>query len=182
MKEYCYADQKEFERQLTYFQAQQEQGENVLQMVKVLSKEFKNFCSNTYKIYTIYEYPSVTLEEEINARKEQQKYFDETQLWAILHSCVNALVGIKPTISLHPGLVYILPDGVLKLIANQMVMEEYRCVIDHTVYYAPEKIQNFHQSDHEYNLKKQCIFGLGMSILHAALLKPLNDCYNYDKN
>jgi hypothetical protein len=39
-------------------------------MVKVLSKEFKNFCSNTYKIYTIYEYPSVTLEEEINARKE----------------------------------------------------------------------------------------------------------------
>lgn len=89
--------------------------------MKVFNKEFNNLCATTFKIYVVYEYPSVTLQEEIAARKKEDKYFDECELWAILQSCVNGLEDVKPTISLHPTSVFIVPDGLLKIINNDMI-------------------------------------------------------------
>lgn len=60
-----------------------------------------------------------------------------------------------------------------------MVDEDYRCYIKDGLYYAPEKIRDFKKNDNENSLRKQSIFSLGMTLLHAALLRPVNDCYNY---
>ena len=94
---------------------------------------------------------------------------------------MNALSEVKPIIALHPTLVFIVPDGLLKVINNDMITEDHRCIINESVYYAPEKINNFHKADHENSLKKESIFSLGMTILNAALLEPVNNYYDYQK-
>jgi hypothetical protein len=45
--------------------------------------------------------------------------------------------------------VYIVPDGILKVINNEMIDEDYRCYVKENVYYAPEKITDFKKSDSE---------------------------------
>lgn len=67
---------------------------------------------------------------------------------------INALGSLKPCISLHPKNIFIVPDGLLKVINNDMITEDHRCMINENVYYAPEKITNFHKADHENILKK----------------------------
>jgi hypothetical protein len=42
--------------------------ENLLNLVEVEGRVKTNFCSGTYKLYIIYEYPTITLQEEILAR------------------------------------------------------------------------------------------------------------------
>lgn len=41
----------------------QPQNENILGLVRLFSQTFNNICSNSYKIYALYEYPSITLNE-----------------------------------------------------------------------------------------------------------------------
>jgi hypothetical protein len=68
--EQCYPQRSEYERifkRLTNRSPQQ--CENVLQMVKMWSKEHHGICSNLYKIYRVYEYPRVKLIDEIQARQ-----------------------------------------------------------------------------------------------------------------
>lgn len=122
--------------------------------MRLFSQTFNNICSNSYKIYALYEYPSITLEEEIGARKREGKYFDECELWSILQSCANALGELKPVLSLHPRNVFIVPDGVLKVINNEMIDEDYRCYLKTGLYYAPEKIKEFKRNDTENSLRK----------------------------
>ena len=47
------------------------------------------------------------------------------------------------------------------------------------VYYAPEKIKNFQYNGSEASVRKEGVFSLGMTVLHAALLKDVSDCYSY---
>lgn len=81
--------------------------------------------------------------------------------------------------ALHPRHVYVIPDGVLKVVNNDMVGEEHRWVVDSSVYYAPEKITEFYRADKADLLEKERIFCLGMTALHAANLDNLYGCYNY---
>jgi hypothetical protein len=83
--------------------------------------------------------------------------------------------------ALHPRHVYVIPDGVLKVVNNDMVGEEHRWVVDSSVYYAPEKITEFYRADKTDLLEKERIFCLGMTALHAANLDSLYGCYNYEK-
>ena len=183
LKEFNFADKKEYENEFKKYRDLEkgEANENLLSLVKVTGKEFNNFCSNSYKIYALYEYPAITLEEEISARGRENKYFEECELWSILQSCTNALGEVKSTLCLNPQNVFIVPDGVLKVINNDILTEEHRCIMKENTYYAPEKIKNFHKCDNENSLRKEAIFSMGMTLLHAALLRPLYDCYNYEK-
>ena len=76
--------------------------EYIVSPVKVESKVFSSFCSTSYKVYAIFEYPQVTLREEIIARQKENKSFEEAELWSILQSCTNALSEQKPILSLNP--------------------------------------------------------------------------------
>ena len=66
-------------------------NEHLLSIVRFTGQEFNNFCSNSYKIYVLYEYPPITLEDEIQARSKENKCFEECELWSIIQSCTNAL-------------------------------------------------------------------------------------------
>ena len=71
---------------------------------------------------------------------------------------------------MHPNLIFIVPDGMLKVVGNDLITEDHRFLLKENIYYAPEKISNFHQADTESKLKKEAVFSLGMTILNAALL------------
>jgi hypothetical protein len=94
-------------------------------------------CSTSHKIYAIYEYPEVTLYEEIQARQREHKIFDENELWSILQSCILALPHLKSTISLNSSHVFITCEGDIKIIHSDMIDENYRFTIDPNYYYAP---------------------------------------------
>jgi len=53
----------------------QPQREFIINPIVVEHQVFNNFCSTSYKIYVVYEYPQVTLREEIMARKKEEKNF-----------------------------------------------------------------------------------------------------------
>ena len=93
---------------------------------------------------------------------------------------MNGLEHLKPVLALHPSNIFIGSEGGLKIVCNGLINEEHRFIVDEKVYYAPEKIKNFHKADSENSLKKERLFSLGMTILHASLLKPMNYCYNYE--
>jgi hypothetical protein len=139
LKEWSFVSKKEYEGEHKRFQSleSQHQNENILALVRFFSQTFNNICSTSYKIYALYDYPSITLQDEINTRHLQNKYFEECELWSILQSCANALADLSPLISLHPNHIFIVPDGVLKTIHNDMISEDYRCIVKDYLYYAP---------------------------------------------
>ena len=61
---------------------------------------------------------------------------------------------LKPSLSLHPHNIFIVSDGVLKVINNEMIDEEIRCFFKKGVYYAPEKIEDFQKASNEHSISK----------------------------
>lgn len=63
-------DQDEYQKALEKYKARKNRPprENLLNLVEVQGRVKANFCSGTYKLYLIYEFPSITLQEEIAAR------------------------------------------------------------------------------------------------------------------
>jgi hypothetical protein len=51
--------------------------ENILQMVKMETNQQKGVCSNIFKITMVFEYPRIRLIDEIKARREEDKFFEE---------------------------------------------------------------------------------------------------------
>jgi hypothetical protein len=49
------------------------------------------------------------------------------------------------------------------------------------IYYAPEKLKNFNKQCNEASLKKEAIFSLGMTLLHAARLRAPMECYDLNE-
>ena len=146
--------------------------------MKIWSKEHNGICSNLFKIYTVYEYPKVKLIDEIEARHRERKYFEEIELFSILQSCLNATAHQHEYVNLSPHTIFILPEGILKLIHVDLQDPNYRTMYHQHYYYSPEKIQ-FFQKEHEtpVEIEKESVFSLGMTLLHSALLKSPASCY-----
>lgn len=92
-----------------------------------------------------------------------------------------ALSQLKPVISLNCQQVFITPEGLLKVIHNDMIDENYRYNLNQKYFYAPEKIRNFTRMDNELGLIKESVFSMGMTLLQAALLEESVDCYDFDQ-
>jgi hypothetical protein len=148
-------------------------------VVRAEGKAFHNFCSTCFKVYALFEYPQVTLREEIVARQREQKAFEEAELWSILQSCCNALGELRPLASLNPTDIFINPDGHLKAIHDDLIDDHYRAVLNPPTNYAPEKLKNFTRLDTDLALRKEAVFSMGMTLLEAAQLGPVAPCYDY---
>ena len=57
--------------------------------------------------------------------------------------------------------------------------ENYRFVYDSTCNYAPEKLKDFNKMDSQEGLLKESMFGIGMTVLMAALLTTEAECYDH---
>ena len=77
--EQCFPARPDYDRNfkaLTNRTNHHNECENILQLVKMWSKEHNGLCSNLFKIYTVYEYPKVKLSDEIDARLREGKHFE----------------------------------------------------------------------------------------------------------
>lgn len=99
-----------------------------------------------------------------------------------MQSCTTALGFLRKTASLNSELVFITQDGQLKVIHNDLVDENYRYTYNQQYLYAPEKLLNFNQLDHEPNLIKEAVFSMGMTVLQAALLIESINCYDHQRH
>lgn len=72
LKEYTYASDLQYEQERYKYERQMGEGEmeNVLSVSKIKTHTIHGLCSTTFKIYVIYEYPQVTLLDEIMARQK----------------------------------------------------------------------------------------------------------------
>jgi len=59
------------EREITH-----PKSENILGVYKIKTHTITGLCSTTHKIYAIYEYPQVSLQDEIIARRKENKQFE----------------------------------------------------------------------------------------------------------
>ena len=178
IKELAFVDRSFYEKNLCRFNHFQEiqQCENVLNLTKVWSEQHSTMCSNTYKIFPMYEYSTVTLKDEMEARKSQNKHFEEDQLLGIIQSWVNAF-NSQPPILVCPEQYFICEDGLLKLnnhdLFNHQVLNSYM----KGVYYSFEKMENFqstkmYQNDNTY--LKQAVFSLGITLLSCCYLEDVS--------
>ena len=71
LKEMNFTQQSTYEKQLRSYHDKKRipHSENILNLVKIWAKEFRNFCSDSYKIYAVYEFPEITLQAEIQSRR-----------------------------------------------------------------------------------------------------------------
>ena len=78
LKEYTFCSEPLFNEKVRQLKSQIDNGpqEHIISPIQMESKVFNNFCSTSYKIYAIFEYPQVTLREEILARQKEDKSFE----------------------------------------------------------------------------------------------------------
>ena len=81
--------------------------------------------------------------DEIEARNKEKKYFEEVELYSILQSCVNAVLFEPRYVNISPNIVFIIPEGVLKLVHIDLIDPNLRTVYNPNYYYSPEKIEQF---------------------------------------
>lgn len=184
LKEVSFMDQDEYQKALDKYRARRARPakENLLNLVEVQGRVKANFCSGTYKLYLIYEYPSITLQEEIAARARETRFFEEQDLWSIMQSCLNGLSELGEPVQLEPHKIFIMNDGLVKIVDPDAISDGSRFVLSQGVYYAPERFENFHRTDRGNSSEKETIFGLGMSLLHAATLEEVFECYGYEEH
>ncbi len=115
----------------------------MLRLTKLWSKEHSGICSNMFKIYSVYEYPRVKLIDEIEARRREKKYFEEVELFSILQSCLNAMAFEPKYVNVSPHIIFIIPEGVLKLLHVDLMDANVRGVYNPHYYYSPEKMEQF---------------------------------------
>lgn len=75
--------------------------------------------------------------------------------------------------------IFINPDGHLKAIHDDLIDDHYRAVLTPPTNYAPEKLKNFTRLDTDLALRKEGVFSMGMTLLEAAQLGPVANCYDY---
>ena len=54
------------------------QSENSLKLIKLWTEEYSGVCSSVFKIFPMYEFSQVTLQDEIQARLNDRKVFEES--------------------------------------------------------------------------------------------------------
>lgn len=90
----------------------------------------------------MYEYSTVTLRDEMDARRVENKHFEEDELLGMVQSCVNAL-NSQPPILVSPTEYFISQDGLLKINNHDLFDSEVLQTFTQGVYYSFEKMENF---------------------------------------
>ena len=75
--------------------------------------------------------------DEIEARAREKKYFEEVELYSILQSCISAIQFECRYANISSHVVFITPDGVLKLTHIDLLDNNLRNTFNSEYYYSP---------------------------------------------
>jgi hypothetical protein len=80
--------------------------------------------------------------------------------------------------NISPHLIFIVPEGILKLISTDLADPHFQTVYNCHYYYSPEKMENFQTLKAKTDQReKEGSFSIGMTLLHSALLESPAMCY-----
>lgn len=94
-----------------------------------------------------------------------------------MQSSLNAFLAEPNHTNISPHLIFIVPEGILKIINADIADQHHRTAFSSQYYYSPEKMENFQASSHGEEREKEGVFSIGMTVLHCALLEGLGTCY-----
>ncbi len=123
----------------------------------------------------MYEHSTVTLKDEMDARRAENKHFEQDELLGMVQSCVNAF-NSQPPILVSPTQYFISQDGLLKINNHDLFDSEVLQNFNQGVYYSFEKMENFNQNnlfETDQNYLKQAIFSLGMTLISCVYLEDI---------
>ena len=154
-------------------------------------REFKEACSNIFKVYFIYEFISRRLSDELQQRKILKNYFTELELLHLIDCILSGLIYFKNNNINHediqPKSIFLSDEGIYKINDIQFMSENnsYNKLLmgnSDSFYIAPEllnllKIRDFYPV---FDKEKSQVFSLGITVLECATLSAVSNCYNFD--
>ncbi|KAL4475150.1 hypothetical protein ABPG74_001846 [Tetrahymena malaccensis] len=195
LKEFNLTDESEFTKTIEKFKPKLAlDNPNLIKLHNCIQNKESQFCSTFFKVYLVFEYVKNTLEQEVQERsKDQKQPFSEEEMWNILTSCVQGAHFLYQNKLNHnnirPSTIYITSNGIVKLADPTLFSQQglYPAALSSPnnvpqgIYISPELLNDMYQQQYNpvYNQQKADVFSIGMCMLHAALLEPLDDLYDY---
>lgn len=170
--------------------------DTVVKIKEVRYDEANLYCSDHFKVLVLLEYFELTLKDEIQRRKQKNLFFSEIELFNLIDCVLSALIlfdqkGISHE-DVSPRAIYLTPNHIFKLNDIHFLTEGLNAykkflmgAIDpNECYLSQELLDNLkHRSlvPENYNKQKSDVFSLGMTVMEAATLTTMKECYDFDE-
>jgi len=169
---------------------------NVLRILGQNTKKEDLFCTDYYKVSLFFESFNYDLEQEIFKRAKKNEYFAEADLWCIFDSVISACAFLQENQMFHgdirPFNVFIMNNGDYKITDTRLFRQNFNPAyfgllegLDAKAHYpSPQVFEGLKDTDRNkpdnFDLVKNDVFALGLTILEAAHLKKPN-VYDYEE-
>ncbi|KAL4436314.1 hypothetical protein ABPG74_015905 [Tetrahymena malaccensis] len=168
------------------------QHKNLLQFLGYDFVNQKDFCTSSLRSRLFFEYYYHDLGLEVQRRSDCQEYFNEDELWYILDSLVQVCSFLQENQLFHgdlrPQSVKLTQEGFVKIgdhgLINPLKNGFYKTLIRaENGYLSPEQLSYLMLglTEAKYNVFKQEVFSLGLTILQSATLRDVSQVYDWDK-
>ncbi|KAL4493586.1 hypothetical protein ABPG72_004079 [Tetrahymena utriculariae] len=166
--------------------------DSVVKLLRFKTSKRSELCSSYWNIDLFYEYISNDLESDMQRRKKEEVFYDESELWHIIVSTVAALAYLRSRGYEHgdikPSSILLSDQGRIKLLPNPIVnsgnLNNYMQAfmgMRKAKYLSPVLMKSLELQSQkpQHNCTKSDIFSLGLVILEAALLMEQDDIYDF---
>ncbi|KAL4444754.1 hypothetical protein ABPG74_015962 [Tetrahymena malaccensis] len=166
--------------------------DSVVKLLRYKTSKKSELCSSYWNIDLFYEFISNDLESDIQRRKKEEVFYDESELWHIIVSTVAALAYLRSRGYEHgdikPSSILLSDQGRVKLLPNPIVssgnLNNYMQAfmgMRKAKYLSPVLMKSLELQSQkpQHNCTKSDIFSLGLVILEAALLMEQDDIYDF---
>lgn len=170
--------------------------DTVVKIKDVRYDEANLVCSDHFKVLVLLEFFEVTLKSEIRRRKEKNIYFSDRDILNLIDCVLSALILFDQKNISHedvsPNTIFLAHGNIFKLNDIAFLTEGLNAYKKFFIgaydssecYLSPELLNNWKHrciSPENYSKQKSDIFSLGMTVLEAANLHSVNECYDFDE-
>jgi len=167
---------------------------NILKILGYNSKKEDLLCADFFKLSVFFEGFDTDLEKEIYSRSETKNYYSETELRCLLDSIIAACAYLERNQIAHSDLrpfnIFIAKGREYKVCDNALFQPLYNPsyfgILDgleaKSHYPSPQVFKHYKNQEKtagDFNIYKNDVYGLGMTMLSAAQLKHADDAYDY---
>lgn len=170
--------------------------DTIVKIRDVRFDEANLYCSDHFKVLVLFEYFEMTLKDEIQRRKSKKLYFSDKDILNLIDCVLSALILFDQKSIDHedvcPSTIYLTPNQIYKLNDIQFLTEGLNAYKKffmgakepNECYLSQELLNNLKHRclvPENYIKQKSDVFSLGMTVLEAATLKSMKDCYDFDE-
>lgn len=168
---------------------------NLLKIVGFRRSTDQNMCGTSFVVDFYVEFHRHNLLIELNNRKncQVQDFFEEHELWYLIESIVSACTYLEQNRIFHgdlsPVQVTLTETGFAKIgdhgLLNSFKNAYNKVLSGKKIQISPELMEalRVRNSQPDYQVYKNDVYSLGMTLLHAATLEdPVQNCYDFSSH